>query len=114
LVSHLTYAGLDGDRPASLSYAVMTNLLRKELQYKGLIITDDMEMGAVAELYSFEELGVRSFLAGADIIMVCHDYEHERKVYNGILQALHRGRIGRERLDASVKRIVKTKLLNLR
>lgn len=114
LVSHLTYAGLDGDRPASLSYAVMTNLLRKELQYKGLIITDDMEMGAVTELYSFEELGVRSILAGADIIMVCHEYDHEQKVYNGILQALRQGRIGRERLDASVKRIVKTKLLNLR
>jgi len=60
MVSHLKYPALDAENPTSLSHAIMQDILRQQLRFNGLIITDDMEMGAVAKLYSFDELGVRA------------------------------------------------------
>ena len=113
LVSHLVYTGFDAEHPASLSWPIMTDLLRNGLQYKGLIITDDMEMGAVTGQHSFRDLGVMAINAGADIVLICHEYGHEKEVYDGILAALKDGRIPRSRIEDSVKRIVKIKLLHL-
>ncbi len=113
MVSHLNYPSLDEQYPASLSRKIMTGILREDMKYQGLIITDDMEMGAVAKHYDFNELGVRAVDAGADIVLVCHEYEHETAVYNGLLKALQNGDISQERIDASVKRIVMTKLRHL-
>lgn len=111
LVSHYIYPAYDAENPASLSKAVCTDLLRSELGYRGIIITDDVEMGALAKNYSFRELGVKAILAGADIVMVCHDYEHEEEVYLGILDAIESGKISEDRLNKSVERIVRAKLL---
>ena len=113
MVSHLTYAAFDKDMPASLSAKIQTELLRDELGYQGIIVTDDLEMGAISKHYSFEEVGVKAVQAGADIVLVCHEYEHEIDVYNGILKAVHNGTISEERLNDSVRRIIKAKLLNL-
>ena len=113
LVSHLKYPELDATNPASLSKNIMTDLLRGELGYKGIIITDDMEMGAVANHNDFRSIGVDSVKAGADIVLICHEYEHEQDIYMGILDAVKAGEISQERIDESVKRIVKMKLLHL-
>lgn len=113
MVSHLTYTALDADNPASLSYQVITGLLRQKMGYQGLVITDDMEMGAVSRHYAFRELGVKAVQAGADMVLVCHVYEHEAAVYKGLLEALRNGGIKQERIDESVRRIVKMKLLHL-
>lgn len=113
LVSHLIYPELDEKNPASLSKSIMTDLLRNELGYKGIIITDDMEMGAVANHNDFRSIGVNAVKAGADIVLICHEYEHEQDIYMGILDAVKAGEISQERIDESVKRIVKMKLLHL-
>ena len=113
LVSHLIYPELDEKNPASLSKNIMTDLLRNELGYKGIIITDDMEMGAVANHNDFRSIGVNAVKAGADIVLICHEYEHEQDIYMGILNAVKAGEISQERIDESVKRIVKMKLLHL-
>ncbi len=113
MVSHISYPALDPHNPASLSPIIMTDLLRKECGYPGIIITDDMEMGALSNHYSFPELGVKAIQAGADMLLVCHEYEHETQVYNGVLKAVQNGEISEERLDASVKRIVRSKLMHL-
>lgn len=113
LVSHLIYPELDEKNPASLSKNIMTDLLRNELGYKGIIITDDMEMGAVANHNDFRSIGVNAVKAGADIVLICHEYEHEQDIYMGILDAVKAGEISQERIDESVKRIVKMKLLHL-
>ncbi len=112
LVSHLRYPAYDAENPASLSKAIQTDLLRGELGYRGLIITDDTEMGALAKHYSFRELGVRAVTAGADVVMVCHEYEHETDVYLGLLDAVKDGTISEDRINESVRRIVKAKLLH--
>lgn len=113
LVSHLKYPALDEEYPASLSSKIMTDLLRYELGYKGIIITDDMEMGAVANHNDFRSIGVNAVKAGADIVLVCHEYEHQQEVYLGLLDAVNSGEISQERIDESVKRIIKVKLLHL-
>lgn len=113
LVSHLNYPALDEEYPASLSSKIMTDLLRNELGYKGIIITDDMEMGAVANHNDFKTIGVKAMKAGADIVLVCHEYGHQQDVYLGLLDAVNSGEISQERIDESVKRIVKAKLLHL-
>lgn len=113
LVSHLKYLALDEEYPASLSSKIMTDLLRNELGYKGIIITDDMEMGAVANHNDFRSIGVKAVKAGVDIVLVCHEYQHQQEVYLGLLDAVNSGEISQERIDESVKRIIKVKLLHL-
>lgn len=113
LISHLTYTDLDNEKPASLSKKIITDLLRKELGFSGIIITDDMEMGAIANHNDFRTVGVKAVKAGVDIVMVCHEYEHETDVYLGLLDAVNNGEISLDRIDESVKRIVRAKLLHL-
>ena len=113
MVSHLKYPALDEENSATLSYEIMTNLLRKELNFNGIIITDDLEMGAVSNYNNFNDVGVKAVKAGADVLLVCHDYQHEQEVYLGILEAVQNGEITEERINESVRRILKAKLNNL-
>ena len=109
MVGHVRYPALD-DAPASLSPAVVTDLLRNELGYDGVVITDNITMKAVAARYSPGEAALRAVHAGADIILVSHEYEAAIDAYNAILQALKSGIISEERIDASVRRILRMKL----
>ncbi len=113
MVSHLKYPQLDPAEPASLSRPVVTGLLRETLGYDGIVITDDLTMGAVAKHNSYRELGVKAVQAGADIALVCHEYSNQQEVYLGLLEAVEKGIISRDRIDASVKRIVRAKLTYL-
>ena len=110
MVSHATYPLLDGETPASLSPAIITGLLREKLGWQGVVVTDDMEMGAVTEKYPFRELGVRAVLAGADLVLVCQEYSSEQEVYLGLLEAVEKGVISKKRLDESVRRVLRHKL----
>ncbi len=111
MVSNVTYPNLDPGVPACISSKIMTDILRKSYGFTGIILTDDMEMGAMAKHYAFREMGVRAVEAGADIVLVCHDYAHGQEVYNGLLQAYRSGMLDRKMIDDKVKRIVKMKLL---
>lgn len=112
MATHIKYPALDPDNSASLSSEVLTRLLRERLGFEGVIITDDLEMGAAANHNLFHEVGVKAILAGADIALVCHEYAHEQSVYLGILEAVKRGEISEERIDQSVRRILHAKLDN--
>jgi len=114
MVSHLKYLALDGEYPASVSELILTKLLRQELGFQGLIVTDDMEMGALTKLYSFEQMGYLAVKAGADQLLVCHDSTHQIAVYNGILGAVRRGQLDQTTLDNAVRRVIKVKLQHVR
>lgn len=109
MVGHLKYEALDAENSATLSPAVM-NILRENLGYTGVIVTDDLDMGAVVKHHSTENLGVAAVKAGADIVLSCHDYASQQKIYNGIFEAVERGEIPVARIDESVRRILKMKL----
>ena len=110
MVSHAMYPQIDPDHPASLSKAIITDWLRKDIGYNGVVVTDDMDMGALANHYTFGDMAVQSSLAGSDILLVCHEYEHMQEAYNGLMKAVKDGRISKERLDESVKRILLMKM----
>ena len=110
MVSHAMYPQIDPDHPASLSKAIITDWLRKDMGYNGVVVTDDMDMGALAKHYTFVDMAVQSILAGSDILLVCHEYEHMQEAYNGLMKAVKDGRISKERLDESVKRILLMKM----
>ena len=110
MVSHAMYPQIDADHPSSLSKAIITDWLRKDMGYNGVVVTDDMDMGALAKHYTFGDMAVQSILAGSDILLVCHEYEHMQEVYNGLMKAVKDGRISKERLDESVKRILLMKM----
>lgn len=113
MVSHAIYPALDGEHPASISPAIQTGLLRRELGYKGVIITDDIAMGALSKYYTPTELAMKAVNAGADIILSCHEYQTGTDVYLRILEAAEKGEISEERINESLRRILKVKLAHL-
>lgn len=105
--------GIAGGRlePASLSYAISTKLLRDELGYKHLVVTDDLEMGAIAKHCEIEEAVLRAFEAGQDMFLICSHPETIRRGYNALLQAARDGVVTPERMELSLRRIAETKAL---
>ncbi|MBQ9486459.1 MAG: glycoside hydrolase family 3 protein [Selenomonadaceae bacterium] len=108
MMGHLKYTALDDQNPASISPAIITGLLRDELKFSGVIITDDLQMGAT-DNYA-ENIGVKAVKAGVDIALVCHEYDAQQKLYLSILDAVKSGEISEERINESVRRILKMKL----
>lgn len=109
MIAHLLLPQIDPDNPATLSPAVITTLLRKEMQFDGVVITDDLTMGAIADNYDLGEAAVKSINAGSDIILVCHEYAHEENVLKTLQKAAANGDIAEERINESVYRILKLK-----
>jgi len=109
MVSHIVLNKIDATNPASMSKAVITDILRESLNFSGVVITDDMTMGAIIKNYDIGDAAVKSINAGSDIILVCHNYNNELKVINSLKAALNSNVIKESRLDESVYRILKLK-----
>ena len=108
MVSHIAAPAVTGsDEPASLSHVLITEKLRRELGYEGVVITDTLDMGAVSHYYSPGEAAVQAFLAGADILLMPSDYF---EAFDAMVAAVNDGTIPKERLDESVRRILQLRL----
>ncbi len=109
--SHPLYPNLDPTprTPATFSRRIITEYLREELGYEGVISSDDLEMGAVRELCSIGEAAVKTFKAGHDLILSCHDAAAQREVYQALLQGFKSGELSRHELEKSVDRIQRLK-----
>ncbi len=107
--SHALYPCLDPGGPATLSYKIITNLLRNELQFRGIVITDDLEMGAISRGSSVVEGAVKAFQAGADILLICENQRHVIKSMERLQTMLLAGEITIQRLRRSLDRIVHAK-----
>jgi beta-N-acetylhexosaminidase len=106
MISHMSLPKVTGnEEPCEFSEVVVTELLRKELGFQGLIVTDSQEMGAVG-IYGSDEAAVRAVLAGCDVITMPED---KVKAFNGILQAVQEGTLTEERINESVLRILSLK-----
>ena len=97
--------------PASISASIVTNLLRQELGYKHLVVTDDLEMGAIAKHCPIEDAVVRAFNAGEDMLLICATPETIRRGHRALLEAARAGKFNEKRIAASLKRIAATKAL---
>lgn len=108
LAGHIALPEVTGDAvPATLSEKIITGLLRKELAFNGVIITDSMQMGSVTNSYTSAEAAVKAVQAGVDIILMPEDFV---QAYEGILNAVRNGEISEERIDESVYRVMQCKL----
>lgn len=105
MTAHILYTSIDNVFPATLSRIIIRNLLREELGFRGLVITDDMEMGAIVSNYSIEEAAVLALKAGCDLVLICHDYKKQLMAIEGIEKAIKEGRIDRIELEASHRKI---------
>jgi beta-N-acetylhexosaminidase len=97
--------------PASLNYNIVTKLLRQELGYKHLVVTDDLEMGAIARHCEIEDAAVRAALAGEDMLLICATPDKIRRGYYGLLEAAKNGKVSAERIKQSLDRIARTKTI---
>lgn len=95
--------------PASLNYNVVTKLLRDELGYKHLVVTDDLEMGAISKYCDIEQATVRAFQAGQDMLLICSRPDVIRRGYKALLEAARTGEISGERIRVSLERIASFK-----
>lgn len=114
MTAHVVNRNLDPSaRPATLSRLIVTDLLRGELGFAGVILSDDMQMGAILEQYSLETAAIEAIKAGVDVILIAnqntYDIDHVRRVKAAIIAAVERGEISRQRIDESVERILALK-----
>jgi len=108
MTGHLVYPAVDPERPASLSPAAV-GLLRNELGFDGVIVTDDLIMEGARRGGSTAEAALRAVEAGADLLIISAPPEEQAAAYDGIVAAVESGEIPRERIDTSVERIERVK-----
>jgi beta-N-acetylhexosaminidase len=118
MTAHLLYPAFDAEWPATLSPAILQGVLRKQLGFRGVILTDSFSMGAIRRMYRPEEAVIRAINAGADLIMLAEErYNEQRTNYlseqvqliEAICGAVREGRIPTSRLDDVVRRVLELK-----
>lgn len=107
MVGHMAAPSLVGDNtPSCMSSVIVTDILRDELGFEGVIITDAMNMSAISQYYEADQAAITALKAGCDMILMPDDFE---KAYNGVLQAVKDSVISEERVNDSLKRIYRIK-----
>lgn len=112
MVNAVKVTSIDDNDPVSLSKPIITDWLRKELGFDGVVITDDIEVGAAVAGMSIEDYAVRTINAGSDMVIVCNHAKHIKEVHDALTQAVENGTISEARLDESVRRIMLMKFSN--
>jgi beta-N-acetylhexosaminidase len=114
MTAHIVNTDIDPDYPATLSPLFLQSILRKQLDYKGVIVSDDMQMGAIAKNYGFEDAVIRSINAGCDLLILSnnndsYDENIASKAIDVIFEAAKDGRITAETINNSYSRILDLK-----
>ena len=110
LVAHILYPALDEAQIATLSPAIITDLLRGQLGFDGIVLSDDFRMGGLTGQCGVGEAAVRFLLAGGDLILCGPQHEAQREIMEALLAAASDGTLSQARIDESVARILKKKM----
>lgn len=105
MTSHVVFEALDPRIPATFSHRALTGLLRQELGFEGLIVSDDLEMRAIADRWSIGEAAVLSVAAGVDLLLVCHRVERQAEAIETLRKEAERSAAFRARLGEAVGRV---------
>ena len=107
MTAHIAAPSVTGsDEPSTMSYTMLTEKLRGELGYDGIIVTDALSMGAITEKYTSSEACILCIEAGADVLLMPYDYF---EAFDGVVSAVEEGRISQERINESVYRVLRFK-----
>jgi len=109
MIAHILLTKIDPVYPASLSHIIVSDLLRDRLGFKGVVITDDLTMGAITTTFKLTDAAIRSLNAGVDILLVCHGEDNTTSVIDAIHLAIARGELSMSRINESVTRILTLK-----
>jgi len=110
MVAHAGYPAVTGDgTPASISQKWMTDILRKKIGYKGLILTDDLEMQGVLKMGTIEEISVQTMRAGADMFLICHKEDLVWRAYEAILRLAEKDKKFERRIKEASDRVLRLK-----
>nr|WP_302593459.1 glycoside hydrolase family 3 N-terminal domain-containing protein [uncultured Acetatifactor sp.] len=111
MVSHMAAPALTGDNePSIFSRVLVTDILRNQMGFQGIVITDALSMSAISEYYGAEEAAIMAVLAGCDMLLMPEDYG---KAYQGVLEAVRNGNIDEERINDSLRRIYRIKYADM-
>jgi beta-N-acetylhexosaminidase len=105
MTSHVVFPSLDPDEPATFSEIIANRLLRYELGFEGVLLTDDLEMGGVINHGSLGEAAVKAILAGHDLLLICHSIQRVKEALNSLENAWSTSLFEAGRLDLSLSRI---------
>lgn len=110
MIAHIHFPAFDNSgQPATVSRPIVTGLLKEELGFDGLVMTDCMEMNAVSQTLGSGEAAVQAINAGVDLILVSHELHYQEEVYQRVLQACQTGEISSERLNEAVSKVLELK-----
>lgn len=109
MVGHLLMKSIDPENPATMSEAIIKGLLREQMGFDGVVLTDDMTMGAITKKYDIGDAAVSSVAAGSDMILVCHGFDDQIKAIDAVRSAVETGYIDEAGIDESVARILRLK-----
>lgn len=107
MIGHLVISSVDGEQPAPFSYDIVTRLLREEMGFDGVVITDSLQMKALTDSYDSGEIALRAVAAGVDILLCPEDPE---EAVQALTDAVESGEISEERINESVRRILSMKI----
>ncbi len=105
MTSHVIYTDLDPDNPATFSRAIVTDLLRGKMAYKGVAMTDDLEMGGITAYGETGEASVRALEAGHDLLLICNDPERVTEAVDSIHKAVMQGRLATQEIELHLNRV---------
>ncbi len=109
MTAHVVYPAFDPNQPASLSSIIMNDLLRRRLGFQGVIVSDDLEMGAIVRTRSVDEAAIQALRAGADLLLVCQSLERALSARDACQQALQQGVLTERRLNEAQRRLQRLK-----
>jgi beta-N-acetylhexosaminidase len=114
MTAHVVYPALDSTKSATLSSLILQDLLRKKLQFKGVVASDDLEMNAFANPTSISEASVEAIRAGVDLLLVCKSLAFAQEIYERIILSVEKRQLPLERIMESLGRMKKMKEVYLR
>ncbi|WP_067810850.1 glycoside hydrolase family 3 protein [Actinomadura kijaniata] len=114
MTAHVVVKAIDPDLPATLSPKVLTGLLRREMGFRGLIVTDGMDMDAIDKNWGTREATVMAVRAGADVVMSTGEHQTQVDAVDALLDAVRSGELPRRRVDESVLRVLSLKCANVK
>jgi beta-N-acetylhexosaminidase len=103
--SHVIYSPIDSVYPGTLSRAILNDLLRKRLGFDGLVMSDDMQMKAIADHFGFDDAILHGANAGIDLFWICHSVELQNRAIDVLIRAAESGELPRERMEDASRRI---------
>jgi beta-N-acetylhexosaminidase len=109
MTGHISFPNIDKKWPVTLSDLFLKKMIKEELKYQGLIITDDLDMKAMAKHYDKSEIPIRALEAGADLLLYCNEPESPPVAIAGVVKAIESGRLKLADIEAAHKKVLKAK-----